>query len=304
MERIDLHPDLSLPLLVAFVETYGAGSFTAAARRLHVRPAAVSRAIAKLEAALGVPLFRRTTRQFQPTDHAQRYVDDVRAALTRLADAEAALRGPAVTRGRVRLSVPTTWGLHRVLPGLGTLATALPGVELDVHVGNQVVDFVREGFDLAVRLGPVEDASLVARRLGTAAVVLLASPAYVRARGRPRTVPALREHALLPFVLPRSGRVLPWLFAGPDESFVPAGPIRCHEDVQGVVALARGGAGICQIYRFMVEHELSTRQLVELLPARAGRTRTFHLVHPRQGLSPAARAVAEHLLERRPPRGT
>lgn len=299
MERIDLHPDLSLPLLVAFVETYEAGSFTGAARRLHVRPAAVSRAVAKLEAALGVSLFRRTTRQFQPTVHAERYVEDVRAALTRLADAEAALRGPAVPRGRVRLSVPTTWGLHRVLPSLGALAAALPGVELDVHVGNQVVDFVREGYDLAVRLGPIEDASLVSRRLGTAALGLFASPTYVEARGRPRTLSALRDHALLPFVLPRSGRVLPWLFAGPDESFVPDGVLRCHDDVQGAVALARGGAGICQIYRFMVEDSIAAGDLVELLPARAGRTRTFHLVHPRQGLSPAARAVAEEILARR-----
>lgn len=289
-------PDVSLSLLNAFCATVRAGSFTAAARALHLRPAAVSRAVAKLEAQLGTPLFRRTTRSLRVTPAGERYHAEVAPALEQLARAEAALHARGPLRGRVRISLPTTWGLRRVIPTLGAFTAAHPGVELDVQLSNQVVDFVRDGFDLAVRMGPLQEAGMVARRLGDPPLALFASPAYLAARGRPRTVDDLADHTLLPFVLPRAGRVLPWLLANPDRELVPESPYRTLDDPLGLIALASAGVGICQNFRFIVERELREGSLVEVLAAHAGRTRRFSLVYPKQGLSAPARALADHLV--------
>lgn len=289
-------PDVSLPLLAAFCATMREGSFTAAARMLNLRPAAVSRAVAKLEAQLGVALFRRTTRMLRPTPAAERYHAEVAPALDQLARAEATLHARGPLRGRVRISLPTTWGLQRVLPALGSFTRENPGVELDIQVSNHVVDFVREGFDLAVRLGPLHDATVVARRLSDPPLGLFASPQYLKTRGVPQSSDDLAAHTLLPFVLPRAGRVLPWLFANPDREYVPESPYRTLDDPLGVVALACAGVGICQSFRFVVEREVRDGALVEVLPSHGGRTRRFSLVYPKQGLTPPARALVEHIL--------
>ena len=266
-----------------------------AARDLHLRPAAVSRAVAKLEEQVGGALFRRTTRSLRPTPAGDRFYAQVAPALTALARAETSVAEDDVPRGRVRISAPTTWGLHRLLPRLRGFEEAHPHVEVDLHVQNQVADFVREGFDLAVRLGPIEDPGLVARKLEDAPIAVYASPELLERRGPPETVADLAGAAIA-FVLPRAGRHLPWLFAGPDEEWVPTGKWRVFDDPLGVIGLASAGLGFCQTYRFLVEHEVAEGKLVEVLPARAGRTRRFALVYPQGTLTLAARAVVEHIL--------
>jgi DNA-binding transcriptional LysR family regulator len=294
--RLAAAPDVSLSLLAAFCAAYREGSFAGAARVLRLRPAAVSRAVAKLEEQLGVALFRRTTRSLRASAAADRYFEEVSPALEQLARAEQALHAKGPLRGRVRISLPSTWGLFRVMPSLGAFARAHPQVALDVQVSNRVVDFVREGFDLAVRLGPIDGASLVARRLSEAPLGCYASPEYLAARGVPRTVDELAAHTLLPFVLPRAGQVLPWLMAAPDREVIPDGPYRVFDDPLGLVSLARAGVGICQTFRFMAERDVRDGTLVEVLPAHGGRVRRFSLVYPRQGVSAPARALIEHLL--------
>jgi DNA-binding transcriptional LysR family regulator len=293
-------PEASLPTILAFVRTFEDGSFTSAAKRLHVTPAAVSRSVARLEAQLGVRLFRRTTRHLKATPEGERYHARCAAALEQLAQAEAELRGRSgPPRGRVRLSLPTTLGLHHVVPSLEGFGAAHPGVELDVQIGNQTIDFVREGFDLAVRLGRIEDASLVARRLGDASLGVFASPSYLARRGRPRNLEALTDHDCLPFVLPRSGRILPWIFASPAAELVPRASVRCLDDPQGLVALARAGLGLCQIYHFMVKDLVREGALVEVLERRAGRTRPFSLIYPKAPLTPHVRAVVDWIVARK-----
>lgn len=289
-------PDVSLSSLTAFCAAYRGGSFTAAARELRLQPAAVSRAVAKLEEQLGVALFRRTTRSLRATAAGERYFAEVAPALEQLAHAELALHAKGPLRGRVRLSLPTTWGLHRMFPSLGAFTRANPQVALDVQLSNRVVDFVREGFDLAVRLGPVDGATLVARKLSDAPLGLYASPAYLAAKGAPETVDALSEHTLLPFVLPRAGHVLPWLLAAPDREWTPESPYRTFDDPLALAALARAGVGICQTFRFVAEPDVRAGSLVEVLPMHGGRVRRFSLVYPKHGVSAATRALIEHLL--------
>lgn len=288
----------SLSGVLAFVRTVETGSFTAAAKSLRVTPAAVSRSVARLEEQLSARFFARTTRSLRITPTGQAYYESCQRALTLLAEAERTIA--AVNDGEsgiVRVSLPTTFGLHVLLPRLRGFRERHPSIELEVQISNQTIDFVREGFDLAVRMGPVDRAGLVARKLADAPLGLFASPAYLARRGRPRSVDALASHDLVAFVMPRTSLVLPWLFASPNEELVPRSALRCAEDPRGVVALAVAGEGIAQTYHFMVERELEAGQLVPVLEARRGRTRRFSLVYPAAGAKRrAVRAVIDELL--------
>lgn len=285
----------SLSSVLAFTRTLEQGSFTRAAKSLRLTPAAVSRAVARLEESLGVMLFRRTTRALQPTAEGRSYYAKCSAALALLGEAERDVqRGSEEVRGLVRLSLPITLGLHVILPRLARIREQLPLVELEIHITNQNVDFVQEGVDLAVRMGTLKDATLIARKLGDFTMGVFASKAYLASSGPLKQLEDLATHACMNFVMPRTGRVLPWIFASPNVEVTPASSLRCVEDPRAGVVLAKAGLGLFQTYHFMVQDELASGALVEVLKARGGRTRPFSLIRPRAAVtSKAVRAVAE-----------
>jgi DNA-binding transcriptional LysR family regulator len=155
-------------------------------------------------------------------------------------------------------------------------------VTLDIHVSNRNIDFAEEGFDLAIRGRTPPDSSLVARKLEDAELVLVASPAYLKRAGRPKSLEDLARHECIQFELPSTGKRIPWPFMrnGVQEEILTAGGLCCAEDVLGVVTLARTGAGIVQTYRFIVEQDLARGDLVELLPKHGGTSRPFILLYP------------------------
>lgn len=297
----------TLPNILAFCRTFEEASFTKAARRLEVSPAATSRAVARLELQLGVLLFRRSTRQLRPTLHGEAYYARCSQALQLLEDAESAVSsdrgGPP--RGTVRLSVGTTYGLSHLLERMSGFTEQYPLIKLDIQLSNHSIDFVREGFDMAIRLGRIDDAGLVARKLGEGSLGVFAGPRYLARCGVPRSVAELMSagHQRIPFVMPRTGRVVPWLFASPSKELVPDGHIRCLDDPQGLLSLARANLGLVQTYHYMAAPSLAAGTLVEVLREHAGRTRPYSLVYPKAagnpGLSAAARAVVAFVLERR-----
>ncbi len=259
------------------------GSFTAAAHAAGVTPAAVSRSISRLEVRLGVRLFTRTTRRIRLTEGGRAYFASCHRALGDLVEAEREVTGhQAAPTGLIRISAPTTYGHHRLLPRLGAFRVRYPDVHFDVHLGNRNVDFVEEGFDLAVRVREQPDSTLVVRKLEDAELVLVASPSYLAQKGSPTTLDALDTHECIQFELPSSGRTIPWLFrsGGRDIERVTRGGYVCSDDVLGGVTLARSGAGIFQAYRFVVERDLREGALVEILRDHGGRARPFNLLHP------------------------
>jgi DNA-binding transcriptional LysR family regulator len=259
------------------------GGFTAAATAAGVTPAAVSRSVARLEQRLGVRLFVRTTRQIRLTDGGRTYFEQCRQALNQLADAEREVSGgQAVPAGALRISAPTPYAHYRLLPLLGEFRRKYPEVTLDIHVSNRNIDFAEEGFDLAIRGRTPPDSSLVARKLEDAELVLVASPAYLKRAGRPKSLEDLARHECIQFELPSTGKRIPWPFMrnGVQEEILTAGGLCCAEDVLGVVTLARTGAGIVQTYRFIVEQALARGDLVELLPKHGGTSRPFILLYP------------------------
>jgi len=288
----------TLPNLAAFCRTFTAGSFTGAARALGVTPQAVSRSVARLEQELGVTLFRRTTRSLAPTDEARRYYERCVEALALLASAERELTSEGAPEGEVKLSIPTTYGHHRFLPSLGLFRERYPKIRVAVSVSNQNIDFVRDGFDLAIRMGTIGEQGLVARKLGDFALGVFASPAYLERHPPPRTVEELARHTCIGFILPSTGRVLPWGFAKAPQTFAPNAPYRVADDVLGVVGLARAGIGLIQLYDFIVQDDVARGALVEVLRPYRGKTRPFSLLRPKSvAPTPAVRAMIDFIVE-------
>ena len=178
----------------AFLTVTEKGSMTAAAVALGSTPSVLSRAITRLEARLGVQLLRRTTRSLNLTPQGRAYREQAQAAFTQLADAERSLQAPGDgLTGTVRLSVPTTYGHHRLPHLLAPFLARHPGVQVELNITNRNVDLVAEGYDLAVRLGPLADSALVARPLEHAPMCLVAAPAYLQRAGIPHTLVTVRR---------------------------------------------------------------------------------------------------------------
>jgi DNA-binding transcriptional LysR family regulator len=289
----------TLPNLAAFCRSYETGSFTRAAELLRVTPQATSRAVARLESVLGVTLFRRTTRSLAATEAARSYYVACRRALELLAEGERELSHQRSSpSGVVRLSVPTTYGHHRLLPVLARFRERYPGVEVDLHVSNHNVDFVREGYDLAIRMGALKDVGLTVRKLGEFPLGVFASPEYLARAGTPRRPAELDTHSCIAFVLPSTGRRLPWSFHPKPALYLPKASYRVSDDVLATITLARAGLGLIQTYDFIVEQDIARGTLVEVLSAYRGTSRPFSLLYPR-GItqSRAARVMIEFIVE-------
>jgi DNA-binding transcriptional LysR family regulator len=184
--------------------------------------------------------------------------------------------------GTLRISVPTTYGHHRILPMLPAFRERFPDIRLHVHLSNRNIDFVEEGYDMAVRVRAQPDSTLIARHLEDAALVVVATRKYLKKAGTPRTLDDLAVHECIQFELPSSGRRISWLFKedGKDREVFADSAYSCSDDVLGGVTLARSDAGLFQTYRFVVEKELAYGSLVEVLKPFAGRSRPYTLLYP------------------------
>lgn len=272
----------SLSSLEAFCATYETGSFTKAAKMLSLTPQAISRSIARLETSLGVTLFRRTTRSLAPTDAAKGYYDLCIRAMTLLADGERVLLAKRKTpEGTVKISAPTTYGHHRLLPALGDFYARFPGISVEVSLSNENVDFVRDGYDLAIRMGVIEDKTLIGRSLGSFSLGVYASAGYLARHGAPTTIDELTQHRCIAFRLPRTGRVLPWTFYPEPDVWSPDGFFTCSDDFLAAVSMAKAGVGLVQAYDYLVESEVARGELVEVLPNYRGKARPFSLIYPK-----------------------
>ncbi|TDR47655.1 LysR family transcriptional regulator [Tahibacter aquaticus] len=274
--------DLMLGSIELFCLTAEQSSFTAAAARAGLTPAAVSRAISRLEQRLGVRLFSRTTRQVRLTDDGRAYFLQCRQALNQLAEAERELSGQQQkASGTLRISLPTPLGHYRILPLLPQFRAQHPEVQLDLQLSDRNVDLLAEGYDLAVRGRAQPDSSLVARKLIDAELVVVATPGYFARAGTPLSPDALAGHDCLQFLLPRSGQPVPWLFRrdGVDVEVETSGQIHTREQLLSAVTLVRHGAGLLQTYRFIVEDDLARGSLHEVLQDYGGRSRPFSLLY-------------------------
>lgn len=291
-----------LSTIALFCKAAELGGFTKAAQALGLTPAAVSRGVGRLEERLGLKLFRRTTRSMQLTDDGQLYFAQCRAALAQIDDAERSITGQhSEARGLLRISVPSTYAHYRLLPRMGAFRALYPHVELDINISNRNIDFIDEGYDVAIRLGEPPDSRLVARKLEDARVGVYASPAYVQTRGAPIGLAQLQDtaqHTLLPFVLPSTGRAMPWLLMQHSQpvEIVPMSNVHVSEDPIGAVSLARAGMGLVQTFDWVAG--AAPGGLVEVLADHAGRSKPFYLLYPQnKHLATKVRVLVEFLVK-------
>jgi DNA-binding transcriptional LysR family regulator len=285
--------------IAEFVAVARLGSFTAAAAELGVTKSAVGRAVSRLEARLGAKLLHRTTRRLTLTSNGEAWLEHCMTALAELDRGEqvvsAAQDAPA---GRVRIDLPSAFGRLFIMPLLLDLATRCPGLALTVSFTDRRADPIREGIDLAVRIGSLDDTSdLVARSLGLQQLVICGAPDYLTARGAPLTPADLANHDCI--VGWRNEHHATWLLKQPDGSVAPrAVPVK-HEicDFEMVLAAARAGRGLAQLPLWMIEDDLQRGKLVTVLRGMSGGETPISLLWPKTPALPAKiRVVVDELV--------
>jgi len=276
------------------------GSFTSAAESLGLTPAAVSRSISRLEQRLGVRLFIRTTRAVRLTAEGELYWKECHQALEQIAEAERAITGSqTVPSGPLRISVSAAYGTFRLLPLMPRFTALYPQIDIEISLSDKIIDFVEEGFDLAIRLGVPQDSRLVAFRLEEASLGVFATPAYLAKKGEPNRIDDLNQHDCIQYISPNTGRPLQWLFTDESGNSVEkpiTSRMRVLNDALGAVAWVNAGGGLYQTYRFAVGDALRRGELVEVLQKYGGRSRPFSILYPQnRHLSARVRAFVEFL---------
>jgi DNA-binding transcriptional LysR family regulator len=263
-----------------FVRVVDEGSFSAAARALHLPKSSVSRAVSLLEEALGARLLQRSTRQIRLTEagttfyeRASRGLAGVEEAASAVADLQGSLRGP------IRITAPGDAGAWLLAPLVARFAAEHPAVYVELVLTGRVVDLVAEGFDFALRAAPMHDSALVARKLAPVEVALWAAPAYLARRGTPTRVADLAEHDCVLF-RPDRGRAT-WKLEGPagEERVAVAGPVGA-DDFTFVQRIVLAGTGIGLLPSFLCQGATRDGDLVRVLPRHALSAGTLHLVYP------------------------
>ena len=298
---------IDLNRVTAFVRVVQDGGFTKAAQSLGVPKSSVSRSVAQLEQDLGIRLLQRTTRQVHLTDAGSAFYERVARALGDIDEATlAASDMHAQLRGTVRITAPVDFGTWVLASHLARFVRQNPAIHIDVALTGRVVDVVAEGFDLAVRAGPLRDSSLVARRIGTLASALYASPRYLARRDAPQAVADLGAHDAVLFRTQggkgswRLSRVRDGAGDGDrDEQEVAVSGALAADDLTFVRKAVLAGAGIGMLPEFLCAREEQRGKLVRVLADWRFEGAPLHVVYPSARFVPQrVVAVREFLVER------
>ncbi len=265
--------------LRSFVEVVRSGGFSQAARRLGISKSMVSRRVANLEASLGTRLLSRTTRGVSPTDAGHDFSARAEQILADYEEARdhAASQGGEVI-GRLRLSMPHSFGLRHLAPLLAELACAHPRLELDVSFSDRRVDLIGENFDAAIRIGELADSSLVARRIAPSRGLLVASPAYLDRAGRPTSPRDLAQHNCLIY---STSSVPDWQFRDGQKlvSVHPVGRFR-SDSGEALLQWAEAGLGIAYLPTFILGDAVEAGRLERLLCDYATMEHGIYILRP------------------------
>lgn len=289
---------IELDDLRSFVEVVASGGFGRAAKRLGMSKSMVSRRISRMEADLGTPLLNRTTRGINPTEAGLELKERGERILAEVEEASEAVahQGGGIV-GRLRLSVPLSFGIRHITPVLAGIAKSHPRLEMDVSYSDRFVDLIGERFDAAIRIGALKDSSLVARRIGPAAVILAASADYLARHGRPEAPGDLSHHECLIY----AGSFEPnWVFRAGKRliSIRPQG--RLHSDSgEALLQWAIEGLGVIAMPTFIVSDAIESGRLEVLLPDYSMGEAGIYVVRPPGSYVPGkVRVLIDTLVDR------
>jgi DNA-binding transcriptional LysR family regulator len=257
----------------AFIEVAERASFSEAARRLNRSPTAVTRAVADLEARLGVRLLNRTTRAVSLTDAGQRFLGGARRVLADLTEIEEAAAGQgAAPRGELAITAPILFGRLHVLPIVTAFLADYADVTARMMLLDRPVDLVEEGLDVAIRIGPLPDSSAIATRLGALRHVMVASPDYLKRRGGPASLDDLATQDIVMF-----GGLGRWEFG---EYALRVTPRLSVTTAEAAIDAAATGAGITRVLSYQAVDALRQGRVVRVLTAPDSDEIPVHLLYP------------------------
>jgi DNA-binding transcriptional LysR family regulator len=253
MDRIDA--------MQAFVAVADLEGFAPAARKLKLSPSAVTRLIAALEERLGARLLQRTTRSVTLTDTGRHYLERARRILADVEEAERAAEGERTRpSGRLVVSAPLGFGRLHVSPVMSAYLKRYPEVSGELRLEDRMISLVEDGIDLAVRIGHLADSSLVARHVGEMRRIVVASPAYLKARGEPKTPEAIASHDTIQFG--STVGVADWRFLdGGEEVRISYEPRFSSNSSDAAIQYAAEGGGLTRVMAYQAAEALKAGKL-------------------------------------------
>lgn len=270
-----------------FVAVAEAGGFSAAARRLGMPLATVSRKVSELEGRLGVRLLNRTTRQVAVTAAGRHYFEGCRRILDDLGETERAAAGEfAAPVGELTVTAPIVFGRMHVLPIVTAFLAEYPGMDVRLVLADRMVDLLEERVDAAARVGHLPDSSMVAIRVGEVRRVVCASPAYLAARGEPRHPKDLEEHACVAFAGLESTKEWSFRMARAMRGF-PVHPRLVVNTAEAAIDAAAAGAGVTRVFNYQAAEAVRDGRLKVVLRDREPESIPVSFVHVSNRLVPA-----------------
>jgi len=276
------------------------GSFSKAADDLNMPAATATYTIKQLEARLGVQLLQRTTRHVSTTLDGQAYYQRCVRILADVEETEAGFGASGVApRGKLRVDLQGTLAQHYVLPRLSEFFARYPELELEIGMGDRLVDLVRDGIDCVLRVGELRDSSMVGRRVATLQQVTCASAAYLDQHGTPQTLDDLQRHRAINFFSPSSGKQFPFDFLvdGEERSVTLAGVVSVS-NAEAYVACCGNDLGLIQLPRYHVAAQLESGAFREVLPDWRPAPMPVSVLYPYQRqLSPRVRVFVDWITD-------
>lgn len=290
MDRLE-----TMSVFVAVAEEEG---FSAAARRLRLSPPAVTRAVAALEARLGIKLLDRTTRYVRATEAGQRYLEDARRILVEVDSADQAAAGTNTEpQGHIGLTAPSMFGRMYVMPVIVEYLLRYPHTEVSAVLLDRVVNLMEEGLDVGVRIGELPDSSMRAVRVGSVRLIVCAAPAYLKAHPALRSPKDLVRHRI---IASSASGAIHWRFEATDGSRSPRlKPRLTVSSNDAAIEAALQGFGVTRVLSYQVAHRIGAGELVAVLRRYEPPPWPIHIVH-REGRfgSAKVRALVDLLRER------
>lgn len=273
-EKIDLE-DIHI-----FCKTAECKSFTEAAILIGTTPPSISKTIARLEKKLSLKLFIRSTRAMRLTEEGLRYYEVCKAAIENIQNIEKELTKSEKPRGILKITAPDSYGMTILNPHLQKFyETHKKTLQLEIALGNHFVNFTKEAFDLAIRIGDLEDSRVVAKYLHHVQMKLVASPEYIKAHGMPQTPEELVNHQCIAIKFPNKNAISPWEF-GADKREIPLNFSIVYSHSLGALDLAIKGYGIARMLDCTLQAEIDKGTVVEILPDTSPPPMPVHLVYP------------------------
>lgn len=274
-------------LMSVFVAVAEEEGFAAAARRLHMSPPAVTRAVAALEDQLGVKLLNRTTRFVRTTEAGKRYLEDTKRILGEVNAADEAAAGiNAAPRGHLTITAPVLFGRMFVMPGIVDYLDTYPDTEISAMFLDRIVNMLEEGVDVGIRIGELPDSSLRALRVGSIRIVLCASPEYLQRHALPRKPQDLLNHSMI--ASSAGNNVIDWRFDKVGLRIQPRLTVTTND---AAIEAARYGFGITRLLSYQVAPQLDEGGLKIILENYEPPPLPVYIVH-REGRYASARIRA------------